>query len=100
MHAVAQQTPWAQNPDAHSVAPAQVWPSGFFEQVPPLHTLGATQSALVVHVVLHASVVVLQAYGLHDEVVAAAHMPVPLQSRGGANVEPVQSAATHCVPVT
>jgi hypothetical protein len=100
VHAVAQHTPCAQKPDAHSVAPAHVCPSGFLEQVPPLHTLGATQSALVVQVVLHASVVVLQAYGLHDEGVAAAHMPVPLHSRGGVKVEPVQSAATHWVPAT
>jgi hypothetical protein len=55
---------------------------------------------LVVHVVRHASVVVLHTYGPHDEPVAAAHMPAPLHSLGGVNVEPVQSAATHCVPVT
>lgn len=102
-HAVAQQTPWAQNPDAHSVAAAQVWPRGFFEQVPPLHTLGATQSVLavaVVHVVLHTLAVVSQRYAPHDELVAAEHVPVPLQSRGGVKVEPVHVAAAHCVPLT
>src|SRR6185503_14006772 len=81
--AVAQQTPCAQKPEAHSVAIAQVRPSGFFEHVPPLQMLGATQSASAVHVVLHALAVVSQTYGLQGELAAAAHMPVPLHRRGG-----------------
>lgn len=60
VHAVAQQTPCAQKLDAHSVAAVQVCPSGFFEQVVPLQTFGAAQSALVVHVVRHAFAVVSQ----------------------------------------
>ena len=101
VHAVAQQTPCAQKLDAHSVAAVQVCPSGFFEHVPPLQTLGAAQSAFVVHVVLHAFAVVSQTYGLHDELAAVAHMPVPLHRRGGVNVAPAgQAAAAHSVPLT
>jgi hypothetical protein len=101
VHAVAQHTPCAQKPDAHSAAAAQVRPSGFLEQVPPLQTLGEAQWASVVHVVRQAFAVVSQTYGLHAELVAAAHMPMPLHSRGGVNVDPAgQVAAAHCVPLT
>ena len=64
VQAVAQQTPWAQKPELHSAAVVQVTPSAFFEQVPPLQTLGDTQSvALVaaVQVVLQMFIVVSQA---------------------------------------
>jgi hypothetical protein len=101
VQAVAQHTPCAQNPDAHSVPPAHVRPSAFFEHVPPLHTLGAAQSVSAMHVVLHAFMVVSQTYGLHDDVVAAAHIPVPLQSCGGVNTAPAgHLAAAHWVPLT
>ena len=83
VHPVAQHTPCAQKPEAHSVATVHVRPSGFFEHVPPLQMFGAAQSASPVHVVLHAFAVVSQTYGLHAELAAGAHMPVPLHSRGG-----------------
>ena len=51
-----QQNPWAQNPEAHSPAAAQATPIAFLVQLPPLQENGDTQSALVVHVVLHAPV--------------------------------------------
>ena len=35
---------------------------------------------------------------MHDEVVAATHVPVPLQARADVSVEPVQDAPAHCVP--
>jgi hypothetical protein len=53
----AQQTPCWQMPDAHSVPAAQVPPSGFFEQTPPLQTLGATQSVLLEQRVRHSPLV-------------------------------------------
>lgn len=41
-----QQTPCWQRPESHSAAVVQTVPSGFFEQTPPLQTLGDTQSLL------------------------------------------------------
>jgi hypothetical protein len=61
VQAVAQQTPWAQKPELHSAAVAQTTPSAFFEQVPPLQTLGDTQSPLTVQLVLQMFIVVSQA---------------------------------------
>jgi hypothetical protein len=46
-----QQTPCWQRPDAHSVPPAQVVPSGFFVHWPALQMLGAMQSLFVAQVV-------------------------------------------------
>ena len=60
VQAVAQHTPCAQNPELHSTEVAQVAPSGFFEQVPPLQTLGDTQSVSAVQVVLQMLLVVSQ----------------------------------------
>jgi hypothetical protein len=53
-HAVWQQTPCAQNPKAHSLFDAQVAPTAFFTQLPPLQMNGEMQSVSTVHVVLHA----------------------------------------------
>jgi hypothetical protein len=51
MHPDRQQTPCSQKPLAHSVVDAQAVPFVFLPQLPPLQTLGATQSALVAQVV-------------------------------------------------
>jgi hypothetical protein len=48
VQAVRQQVPCSQKPLEHSVAPVQVAPLGRFPQLPPLQTLGATQSASAV----------------------------------------------------
>jgi hypothetical protein len=48
--AVRQHAPCSQNPLAHSVVAVHAAPLGFLPQLPPLQTLGATQSALVMHV--------------------------------------------------
>ena len=60
VQAVAQQTPWAQKPELHSAPVAQVAPRIFFEHVPPLQTLGETQSVSAVQVVLQMLLVVSQ----------------------------------------
>ena len=52
--AVAQQTPCSQNPELHSPAAPHVAPIGFLPQLPPVQTLGATQSLSVVQVTRHA----------------------------------------------
>lgn len=48
VHVVWQQTPWAQIPLAQSPPAAQAAPRGSLPQLPPLQTLPAEQSALVV----------------------------------------------------
>ena len=77
-----QQTPCWQRPDAHSVPPAHVVPSGFFVHWPALQMLGAMQSLSVVHVVRHVPLV-LHANAPHEIAAAAAQVPDPLQVRSG-----------------
>jgi hypothetical protein len=77
-----QQTPCWHRPEAHSAAPVQVMPSGFFVHWPALQMLGAMQSALVVHVVRQVPLG-LQLYAPQEMGVAAWHVPVPLQVRSG-----------------
>ena len=95
-----QHTPCWQNPDAHSVRLAQARPSGFFVHVPPLQTLGATQSASTVQLTLHTLLVVSQTKAPHDDVLAARHIPLPSQVRAAVNVDPVQLLGVHCVLLT
>jgi len=93
-----QQTPCWQSPDAHSVAPAQVVPSGFFVHVPPLQTFCAAQSAVVVQLTLQAFAVVSHTKFPHDVAVAATQVPVPLHMLAGVNVATMQLAARQVVP--
>jgi hypothetical protein len=62
--------------------------------------LVATQSALVVQLVLQVGVAVSQRYGLQAVLVTVLQTPVPSHVRCGVCVEPVQVAAAHCVPFT
>lgn len=50
VQAVRQHVPCSQKPLEHSVAPVQVAPLGRLPQLPPVQTLGATQSASAVQV--------------------------------------------------
>jgi hypothetical protein len=95
-HAVAQQTPCAQNPVPHSGPDPHATPTPFLAQLPPMQVNGATQSASTVQVALQAFVP--QAYGSHIEVVAAWQVPVPLQDRDDVSVDPVQLAVAQVVP--
>jgi len=52
-HAVVQQTPCAQNVDAHSLPAVHDAPGGFGPQLPFTHAAPATQSADVAHVDRH-----------------------------------------------
>lgn len=47
VQAVAQQTPWAQKVELHSLPIVQVAPLGFFPQLIAMQLLGDRQSALV-----------------------------------------------------
>jgi hypothetical protein len=75
-----QQTFCWQRPDVHSAAAAQAAPLGFLPQLPALQVLGAAQSASAVQEVRQAAAP--QAKGAQDEVTAARHIPLPLQTRG------------------
>lgn len=77
-----QHTPCWQRPDAHSVPPAQVVPSGFFVHWPALQMLGAMQSLSVAQVVRHVPLG-LQLNAPHEIAPAAAQVPDPLQVRSG-----------------
>ena len=77
-----QQTPCWQRPDAHSVPPAQVAPSGFFVHWPALQTLGAMQSLSVAQVVRQVPVV-SQANAPHGIAAVVWQVPAPLHVRSG-----------------
>ena len=57
VHALLQQTPWAQKPELHSFAMVQAVPIGLSVQAPALQTYGETQSAAAVQVVRQTGVV-------------------------------------------
>ena len=97
VQAVLQQTPWAQNPEPHSVLPPQATPIPFFTQLPPMQKKLVTQSVSTVHDVLQTPVP--HWYGLQDDVVAAWQLPLPLQARAEVSVEPVQLAVPHETPL-
>ena len=79
---LSQQTPCAQNVDAHSVPDEQEAPTFFLPQELPLQTLGGRQLPFVdVHALKHDEP--LQTYGLHGNESDATHWPVALQVEGG-----------------
>jgi hypothetical protein len=95
-----QQYPCAQKPESHSVAVVHAAPVGFNVQVPALQMLGATQSASAVQVVRQAAPAASHLYFPHALVVAAAQTPAPSHPRDDVNVDPLQLAAAHDVPMT
>ena len=79
--ALSQQTPCAQNPEAHSVPEAQSAPRGLrpqepFAQIPP-----GVHSAALLHVLKQTSP--LQMYGLQARAREGTHWPEALQVGGG-----------------
>jgi hypothetical protein len=94
--ALLQQTPWAQNPDAHSVPAPQVAPMGLSPQLMFRHCAGETQSVLTEQVVLQA--VALHVNGAQLALTTVRQVPAPSHVRAGVSVEPVQLAAAHWVP--
>lgn len=84
VQAVAQQTPCWQRFDEHSDPAEHVVPFGFSEQLPLLHTVGDTQSALVAQVVLQVFAVVshVRLPG-QFEAVTGLQVPAPSQVPGG-----------------
>jgi len=99
VHAWLQQYPCAQKPESHSFAIVHAVPVGFSVHEPALQMLGATQSASAVQMVRHAAPAASHLYFPHGLIVAAAQTPAPSHARDDVNVEPVQLAAAHDVPM-
>ena len=98
VQAVRQQVPCSQKPLEHSVAPVQAVPLGFLPQLPPVQTLGATQSALVVQVTRQLPPVP-HTYAPQLVAVAVPQVPAPSQARAGVNVVPLQVDAAQVLPL-
>jgi hypothetical protein len=81
VQAVAQQTPWAQLPEAHSVPFAHSAPFVFLPQELPLQTVPATQFASTVQLVKHRAP--LQANGAQVSESGATQAPLAVQTAGG-----------------
>ncbi len=98
VQAELQQTFWAQNVELHSAFCAHEAPIGFLPQLlAASQLLGARQSALLAQVVLQAPVP--QRNGSQGAIAGGRQSPEPSQVRACVSVEPVQLAATHCVPL-
>ena len=95
-HAVAQQTPWAQVPDAHSVPAEQKAPFGFLPHEFPTHTLPVEQFASAVQAPKH--LLPLQANGTHVIAFGASQVPVVLQAEAGVYLLFSQCSAAQTVP--
>src|SRR6185436_17728290 len=97
-HAVAQQTPSTQKPDAQSDAVPQAAPGGFGPQLPFTHAAPPTQSALLAQSARHASPAGLHMYAPHESDAAAVHAPAPSQRAAWLTVEPAHDGARQIVP--
>src|SRR6185436_11399965 len=89
-HAVAQQTPSTQKPDAQSDAAVQAAPGGLGPQLPFTHAAPPTQSALLAQSARQASPPGLHMYAPHESVTAAAHAPAPSHRAAWLTVELAQ----------
>jgi len=69
-------------------------------QLVPLHLLPALQSALPVHVVLHALPAALHVNGAHPPGAGTLQLPPPLQCPTPTNVPPVHDAVLHATVVS
>ena len=96
-HAVVQQTPCAQNVDAHSLPALHAAPGGLGPQLPLTHAAPATQSAALLHVDRHLPSLPHR-YWPHELLVAAPHAPSPSQSAANVTVDVAQLCALQIVP--
>jgi hypothetical protein len=96
VHAVAQQTPCAQFPDAHSPPSEQKAPLGFLPHELSTHTLPAEQLASVAHAPKHCAP--LHANGMHGIASGAMQAPVALHVDSGVNTLFSQRAPAQMVP--
>ena len=98
VQAVRQQVPCSQKLLEHSAAAVHAAPFGFLPQLPPVQTLGATQSASAVHVARHVPLPP-HLYAPQPDDVTVPHTPAPLQVRAGVNVVPLQVDAAQVEPI-
>jgi hypothetical protein len=98
VQAVRQQVPCSQKPLEHSAAAVHVAPLGRLPQLPPVQTLGATQSASAVHVARHVPLAP-HLYAPQLPALAVPHVPAPSQVRAGVKVVPLQVDAAQVVPM-
>ena len=97
VHAAEQHLPCAQMLELHSASAPQPAPIGFLPQLPPMHVLGARQSASVEQFVRQAPFPP-QTYGVHDWLVVPAQVPVASHVPDAVSVEPVQPPASQMTP--
>lgn len=100
-HAVLQQTPSAQWPEAHSTSPpGQSAPFIFLPQLPCTHLRPLTQSASVLHVGKHWFVPALHENGAHTVDGPALQAPAPSQTKLFVTASPEQVPARQVVPAS
>jgi hypothetical protein len=98
LHAVEQQTPCAQNPEAQSPAVAHAAPGGFGPQLPFTQAAPPTQSALLAQSARQALPALLHMYGPQPSLVTAPHEPAPSQRPAWLTVDVEQDCARQIVP--
>jgi hypothetical protein len=97
LQALAQQTPWAQMPDRHSVPSVPHGaPTGRSPHVPLPHTAGGAQSASAVQLFLHAAMP--HRNGKHELATGGTQVPAPSQAAPGVKVVVMQVGSLHGVP--
>ena len=99
VQAMLQQTPSAQNPEAHCDPALQMAPSGFGPQLPFTH-FDPTQSVSEAQVAAQAPVVESQVKGAQMTVGPAVQVPWPSQTRPPLTAGPSQEPRWHIVPRT
>jgi hypothetical protein len=96
-HALSQQTPSTQKPDAHWSPLVQSRPFPMAPQLPPTQVLGATQVLLLVQLLRQAAP--SQVDGLQDTGSPRTHTPSPSHRLAGTTwSRPWQAGGRHIVP--
>src|SRR6185503_6241764 len=98
LHAVAQQTPVTQNPDAQSAAAAHAAPGGRGPQLPFTHAAPPAQSASLAQSPRQPSPAALHMYAPHESAAALPHAPAPSQRAAWLTVEPAHDCARQIAP--
>jgi hypothetical protein len=98
VHAVAQQTPVTQKPEAQSLATAHAAPGGLGPQLPFTQTAPPLQSALLAQSARQLSPAALHMYAPHESEAAVPHAPAPSQRAAWLTVAPSHDCARQIAP--
>jgi hypothetical protein len=98
LQAVLQQTPSAQNLDAHWAAAEQMAPSGLSPQLPATHFTLPAQSASEAQLAKQALLLVSQLYGWQVIDAPEVQLPLPSHTRTPPTAAPLQVPAWQTVP--